>query len=392
MRLILVLFCIFLFAFTKEQTLSPIKPATVYYMDLEPDLCNEICLSELLKKDMIVSFLARFNFSYIKNLNLIKEYKKYYHDKENFYANNAHAIAVIMPEKIIKSYTNIITNTLIAYLSQLNSNIKIIFIKSGDESEISINKALIKAREIGISSIIAVLTQDGTKVISTLINENEVVYIPTINAKLANTNKQNLIFGGVDYEAQIKALLSFSNDKISAFSDGSNVARWLNNHIKNEQNNTYEITISQKQTEINSYLSKANKLNNSSIFLNIPPIKASLVVTQFKMHEIQPYGLFSTQINFDTKILSLIKNSDRKNLYIANSINMQNQNLIAKNSILNININTNWLAYACSIGIDYLLEQSSQKTLNLNATTNENQIMHDVKIYKADNYAFKLVP
>ena len=47
------------------------------------------------------------------------------------------------------------------------------------------------------------------------------IFIPTIHKNNMQISNQNIIFGSINYDAQIATLLSKSNANIAIFSDGS---------------------------------------------------------------------------------------------------------------------------------------------------------------------------
>lgn len=387
MRKILLILLIFSAIFAKEQQLSQIPPAQVFYIDLEPEFCDEKCLNELLQKEFFISFLTRFNSQKITNQTLLNTYNNL--NKSLLIAvKSGNKIAVIIPLKIIKSYSHIVAKSLMAYALRSDSKIALKFINSDDESSFNLQKALDNARNTGISTFIAVLTINGANTISSLLKDDETLYLPTISrADFAN---KNLIFGGVDYGLQIEKLITYANDKISAFSDGSVVGRTLNQKIKDiSDSEIFEVEMSVKDVNLKSYFTKFSKINNSSIFLNLPLIKATLIATQLKTFQITPFALLSTQINYDPKFISLVKQKDRQNLYLANSINNDDSEIFAKTALLDLDMRFNHISYSCAVGFDYLQSlMDTQKERIFNKNITENQIIYQTEILKTDKHGF----
>lgn len=386
----LLIFLLFITINAKEQILSNIPAATMFYVDLEPEFCDENCLNLLLQEQRLVSFVARFDRFKIQNEELIRQYIQLTTNKLNTADDSLVKVAVIIPQKIIKSYANTITKSLIAYITRTNLKIKLKFITSDDESIYNIQNALDIARQDAIRYFIMPLTQSGLNALQKALYANEVAYIPTINSSLVSNLNDNLVFGGVDYMQQIQELLRFSNSKISAFSDGSLVGNLLNEYTKNASNlNIYEIQMSSKDINLKSYFTNILALSNSSIFLNLPTIKASLISTQLKTFEIKPFSLLSTQINYNPKIINLVRYSDRENMYIANSIDIKDDYIVSKNALMDIDIRYNWLAYASSIGLEYLYNLANNSSYKIFIESiQDNQIQYNTRIFKTDSHSF----
>lgn len=387
MRKILLILLIFSAIFAKDQQPSQIPPAQMFYIDLEPEFCDEACLNTLLKDGLLISFLARFNPQKIADKTLLATYNNL-NQSILIAVKSGDKIAVILPLKIIKSYSHIVAKSLMAYALRSDSKIGLKFINSDDESGFNLQKALDNARNAGISTFIAVLTTNGANTISPLLKDDETLYLPTISN--ANFTNQNIVFGGVDYGLQIEKLITYANGKITAFSDGSVVGRTLNDMVKTlSESEVFEVEMSVKDVNLKSYFTKFSKLNSSSIFLNLPLIKATLIATQFKTFEITPFALLSTQINYDPKFISLVKQKDRQNLYLANSINSDDSEIFAKSALLDLDMRFNHVSYSCAVGFDYLqslMEANKERIFNKNITNN--QITYQTEILKTDRYGF----
>ncbi|MBR8462680.1 hypothetical protein KDE13_06795 [Campylobacter sp. faydin G-140] len=392
MRKIFILFFIsFSCTFAKIQTLSNIAPVSIEYINLETGFCGEKCLKELADNDMLASFMARFEPSIVSDAKLLELYALL-SGKFIPSSNGSNKIAVIIPQKVIKSYSQVVTNALIAYIAQTNAKVELKFIMSNDESPQNITNALNTAREGNFSYIIAPLTRIGAMILMQNLKQNEFAYIPTIHVSAVTQTMRNVVFGGVDYKAQIAVLSRLANEKIVAFSDASQLGNLLNDYARiSNLTEFYDVAISGKDLKLDVYLNKKSRYNNSTMFLNLPVIKASLIATQVRGYEISPYALLSTQINFIPNILSVIAERDRQNLYIANSINVQNDDIDDTNALFQTNLKFNWIAYSSSVGIDYIYSNfinNTQKRLFKEEPINS-QMNYTIQIFKADGYKFE---
>ena len=374
---------------TKNQSLSSIPPAKITYINLEPEFCDSSCLNELIKNDMLASFMARFEPTKIDDKALLDLYTSLGGEMVLKLAQSD-KIAVIIPQKVIKSYANVVSNAILSYILKQDANVEVKFINSSDESLSSLQNALQNARNEGFIYFIAALTQNGANIANSLILPNELIYIPSVHSSFVTAPKPNLIFGGVDYKAQISALLAFANEKVVAFDDGSTLAQKLNEYVRMQSNDYYESSITGKDINLNDTLSKKSKFDNASIFLNIPIVKASLVATQMRGFEIKPYALLSTQINFLPNIFSAITQRDRQNLFVANSLNLLDERFLGLGDLFGVDFRYSQIGYSSALGVEYIYTNFINKSASkiFAERVEGSQVLYDVKIYdtKSDHF------
>ena len=373
----------------KNQSLSSIPPAKITYINLEPEFCDSSCLNELIKSDMLASFMARFEPAKIDDSALLELYTSLGGEMVLKLATSD-KIAVVIPQKIIKSYANVVSNAVLTYILKQDANVEVKFINSSDESLSSLQNALQNARNEGFIYFIAALTQNGANIANSLILPNELIYIPSVHSSFVVAPKPNLIFGGVDYKAQISALLAFANEKVVAFDDGSVLAQKLNEYVRMQSNDYYESSITGKDINLNDTLSKKSKFDNASIFLNIPIVKASLVATQMRGFEIKPYALLSTQINFLPNIFSAITQRDRQNLFVANSLNLLDERFLGLGDLFGVDFRYSQIGYSSALGVEYIYTNFINKSASkiFAERVEGSQVLYDVKIYdtKSDHF------
>ena len=374
---------------TKNQSLSSIPPAKITYINLEPDFCDTSCLDELIKADLLASFMARFEPAKVDNNALLELYISLGGDIV-IQPNKSNKIAVIIPQKIIKSYTNVVSDAILSYILKQDMDVEIKFINSNDESSQSLQNALQTARNHGFSYFIAALTSNGANVINSLISSNELIYIPSVHSSLVTSPKPNLIFGGIDYKAQILALLSYANEKVVAFDDGSALAQKLNEYVRMQSVDYHEASIVGKDINLNDILNKKSKFDNASVFLNLPVVKASLVATQMRGFEIKPFALLSTQINFLPNIFGAITQRDRQNLFIANSLNPKDDSLLELGDLFGVDFRYSQIGYSSALGVEYIYTNFINKEANriFNESVENSQVLYDVTIYSTKDDQF----
>lgn len=369
---------------TKNQSLSSIPPAKITYINLEPEFCDNACLNELIKSDLLASFMARFEPAKIDDNALLELYISL-GGEAILKVNKSGKIAVITPQKIIKSYANVVSNAVLSYVLKQDADIEIKFINSNDESPQSLTNAMQAARAQGFNYFIAALTSNGANIINSLVLPNELIYIPSVHSSFIINPKPNLIFGGIDYKEQISALLAYSNEKIVAFDDGSSLGQKLNEYVRMQSSDYHEASIVGKDINLNDTLIKKSKFDNASIFLNIPIVKASLVATQMRGFEIKPYALLSTQINFLPNIFNAIAQRDRQNLFIANSLNPINDLFLGLGDLFDVDFRYSQIGYSSAFGAEYIYTNFIDKSADRIFTerVENSQVLYGVKIYNA---------
>ena len=369
---------------TKNQSLSSIPPAKITYINLEPEFCDNACLNELIKSDLLASFMARFEPAKIDDNTLLELYISL-GGEAILKVNKSGKIAVIIPQKIIKSYANVVSNAVLSYVLKQDADIEIKFINSNDESPQSLTNAMQTARAQDFNYFIAALTSNGANIINSLVLSNELIYIPSVHSSFIINPKPNLIFGGIDYKEQISALLAYSNEKIVAFDDGSSLGQKLNEYVRMQSSDYHEASIVGKDINLNDTLSKKSKFDDASIFLNIPIVKASLVATQMRGFEIKPYTLLSTQINFLPNIFNAIAQRDRQNLFIANSLNPVNDLFLGLGDLFDVDFRYSQIGYSSAFGAEYIYTNFIDKSADRIFTerVENSQVLYGVKIYNA---------
>ncbi|HEC1746674.1 TPA: hypothetical protein R1699_001032 [Campylobacter lari] len=392
---LLMSFVLTLSVFAKEQKPSPIEPSESFYPNLEFQNCDNDCLFTLLETGLYFNFLSRFNNDnanellvniYTKLLNSIIDFEK------RIQKNASIKLAIILPEQTIKSYSNTIINSSIAYLLRQRAQIKVKVFLIGTEDEGKIAKALKQAQDEKFNYIIAGFTDKGVKnLLKENLDLNVKVFIPTAHKRNFDTQNENVYFGSIDYQKQIQKLLEYSNGKNIIFSDGTPLANRLDENVLNAGNGSEKIyTINSSKFDFRSILNQNRSFQDSSIILNTSLIKTALISSQIRTYDIESFVLLSTQINYNPILLSLTQINDRKKLLLANSISNEDQTLSYLNELFSQNINYNWIAYATSVGLDYFytqfLDKDSQRIFD--ESLNNNQFDYKVKIIRSQGLGF----
>ncbi|PID47339.1 MAG: hypothetical protein CR967_04695 [Proteobacteria bacterium] len=300
-------------------------------------------------------------------------------------------LALIIPQKNIHRYATTVTNSVISYLMAKNAQFEIKVFNIGNEDPLSLRIAFENVKKLRFKVAIAPLTPKGADFTAKNISDL-LIFIPTINANFIQNPPQNIIFGGISYQKQIDLLSRYANEKIATFSDGSNLGERLNIIASRNNNIAYSNKITNSKVNL-KYMLKGNKrLNNASIFLNMPLVKSSLLASQLRVYDVYPYSLLSTQINYHPMLLSLTQYQDRKKLYIANSISPSPLNIRATNALFGHTIVYDWVNYATNVGLDYLYANyfSQGEPRIFKEMISSNQIIYNTSILKSSRHGFYL--
>lgn len=398
-RICLVFFlCIFI-ANAKEQKLLKLDLPEENYPKLSIKTCDKNCLLELLEARLYLSFLSEFTENndelltniYAKLLNSITDFDKMFQQslqqKEKGGKTTSVKLAIVIPEKTLKSYSNIIINSSLAYLLRQRAEIKVKVFLIGTEEGEKIKNTLAQIEAQNYEYVIAGFTLKGANELSDY-NGKLKIFIPTLNKNATNIQNENIYFGGIDYDAQIAKLLENSNTDIAVFTDNSTLSSNLNSKIlkQKEQARIYRI-----QSEKVNFQSFLRGLNGSSIFFNTPLIKTALISSQLRVYNIHPYVLLSTQINYTPAFLSLTQPNDRKNFLIANSIDKNDESLSYLNEIFNQSLDYNWVAYATSVGVDYFYANFLNKRIDriFEENLQDFQFIYNIRLMKALEGSFE---
>jgi hypothetical protein len=301
-------------------------------------------------------------------------------------------IALLVPKKVIGSHANSVSNSILSYLLFKETKFQFEVFDSKDEEESSIIQKLEEIRAKGYQFVIAPLTKKGADVVVTS-TPDLLVFIPTVNKQEMAETGSNIIFGGIDYRAQIDALLVYANDKVALFNDGSKRSHALSEYIKEQafENIVYVKEVKNIKTDLTGVIKKNSKLKKASIFLNMPIVKSSLVASQLTQHEVEPHILLSTQVNYNPLLLKLTQYKDREFFYIANSILYPDQKLKEINLLLGNNPDYSWIDYSTSIGMDYIFSTNIADSRVFEEDIYGNQIEYKVRVEKAGSSSFEPV-
>ena len=285
-------------AFGISDKVASIPPAQSIFIDLSAEECDSVCLTKLAEEEQYFSLLSKYDPA--QSTDTLKELYTELNLSFRIDAQGDKAavrIAVLVPQKRIRRYAMTTVNTVNAYLLYRKHNYELEVFNSIDEDPTSLQKAIDEIKAKGFKYVIAPLTQEGANY---LIDNTEhlTVFIPTVHRSLAKSTPSHILFGGIDYHQQIQTLSEFSNSNVATFSDGSLLGKSLDQIVNGiAPSITYSKEITDSKISFKSMLKDNTRLMASSIYLNMPLVKSSLLASQLRVYGIEPHALLSTQIN-----------------------------------------------------------------------------------------------
>jgi len=305
-------------------------------------------------------------------------------------------IGFISSPNVIGKYTQSLYNVSIATLmSRRNQHYQIKRYDLSDESNTSLARALDDLRQDGMDAILAPLTTAGAKNMIALSTDIP-VFIPTVHKRDLPTARKNFTFGGIDYVAQIEALLPYMGDSIAIFYDNSSVGTQLKSTTeevflahKSENKKIAAYIVDTKGENIISHLSKPAKFTKASIILHIPVVKSAILASHLTFSGIKERNILSTQINLDPNLLTLTQYNDRKNMIFANSLIEFPARIYETNALMNNDITVDWIQYTTSVGIDYLVSLLDNSPREYSMRLINSQIIYPVELMRAKEFGFE---
>jgi SRSO17 transposase len=419
---LLLLIPFFLIAESTQVSSIPLPTTYIQLIDIDED-CDNDCLQEYLLDGQIFTFLAladdtlecmeledeRMIYIGLFNIgstNLVREELK---------------IAMILPYKLIGRYAYSTSNAVFAYLLTRNHPFVLKNFQIDDESPEEIERVLNEIKEQEFHYVIAPLTPKGARAI--VENEEELnVYFPTINKNDLNTSAENIYFGAIDYKAQIAKLSEQASSPLVVMYDKSAKGKKLYKQTKEvymeselpfketgrkeffeELEEEYDpklepkkrkviaYGIDRKTTNLKWHLEKNKKIQFGTFFLNTPVIKSTMIISQLTTYDTNVTNILSTQINYDPLMFSMTQKQDRDNMYIANSVNINNNILIEANSLLTNDIVYDWINYASTVGADYFYHAITHTERAYQLPMLDNQILYPISIVKPSGTRFEVV-
>ncbi|MFX4233985.1 hypothetical protein ACOL24_09050 [Aliarcobacter butzleri] len=295
-------------------------------------------------------------------------------------------LAFVYPSTLVSKYAKSSLSTISGYLSYKQANYNLIVVDSKNESYENISNAFSKLKEEGVTKVIALFTPNALNNLNKIVTDDFKVYLPLIEKKDSLENNDNLIFGSISYDDQLKKLSYYSNGKNSTFYQET----YLGTKLKNSYdfvigNSNLRKEISNDEKNFKNIVNDS-RLRNSSLFLNTDLVKSSLILSQMTVYEINPNTILATQILFDPMLMVLTQERDRQNLIIANSIGNVDSKLKDEIATVGGNITFEWVDYSTLVGTNYLFSNGNSSLIS--TKIENNQAVYTPRLFKSTDIGF----
>jgi len=308
-------------------------------------------------------------------------------------------IAMILPNKTIGRYAHTTSTAVFAYLLTRERPYKLKTFQISSECPEEIMQVLQEIKEQRFHYVIAPMTLKGAQTI--VKNEEELtIFFPTIHKSELRDMGRNIYCGAIDYKAQIEKLLPLTKGPLVVMYDKSlkgmqllemTKSSYLQQRMPAKQKKVLTYAVAKKRSNLKGYFNANEKIQNGTFFLNTPLIKSAMILSQLSVYDVEVTNVLSTQINYDPLLLSMTQKKDRKNLYIANSISVQDDRLVQTNALLNNDIVYDWINYSSSIGVDYFYHKITGEERIYDLPMVQNQIIYPITLIQPSQTRFKIV-
>ncbi len=303
-------------------------------------------------------------------------------------------VALIFASSNIGKYALDSINSINTFLIYKNQNFKLEVYDIQIQSDKTYQEIFQNLKDKNINKVIALFTKEFFKEFSKpeLLDDMK-IYMPLVNKydhqHVKNLEDKEITFGAISYKDQIDTLVSYSGKKnIIDLYDNSEVGKTLHSYLK-DQDLVYSKEVDDQNGRYKRFLRINNGFNDSTVFLNTPIIKSSILLSQITVAELEVASFLSTQLNYSPLILSLTQKRDRKNVTVASSIGFVPDELLETANLTNSDIQYNWVNYSSIVGVEYLTSNNIELFKDLKIE--KDQVIYPVYLYKVMNHSFEKI-
>jgi len=406
--------------YAQSFLVSAIPLPKTYILNNEIEPCDNTCLYKLIEEERFFSFLAYAkdkNEDPVLNDTLLIQISLFNVERMRQYTELK--VAMLLPYRVIGRYAYSTTNAAFAYFLTKNRAFELRTYRVESEDTEDLEKVLKQIEEDDFHYVIAPLTKKGAENVVRLELPMH-IFFPTIHQDDINASHDYAYYGGINYKKQIESLMPYAATPLTVFYDKNKLGKKLTSITKEEylyafdQNITkdrvvfeddeglaltqeemddlnltysdkprfYSFPIAKRTSNLEGQLKDNMRIQEGSFFLNTPVVKSAMVMSQLTLYDVNQTNVLSTQINYNPELLLLTQQKDRKNMYIANSINYHNNILIESNALLRNNIVYDWINYATTIGADYFYHLITSAHREYPQEIINNQVHYPIAIVK----------
>jgi hypothetical protein len=304
-------------------------------------------------------------------------------------------IALLCSPSVIGRYSQSSYNVGLATFLSYNRPFELISYNIKDESAPSIADALKQMNNDKVDAILAPLTLNGVKNLLSL-STDKLIFIPTVHKRDVQNAPENIVFGAIDYQAQIQALVPYMASSIAVFYDNSTVGSSLNattqtlaHESKKGINSIASYAVDVKGADIVKHLAKPASFSKRSIVIHLPVVKTSMLTAHMTFTGVKEFNILSTQMNFDPTLITLTQLADRKNMIIANSIIEQVPSIYESNALFNNDLTFDWINYTTSVGADYIISHFYAFERAYSMRIVDSQVIYPVELMSPKEFGFE---
>jgi hypothetical protein len=276
-------------------------------------------------------------------------------------------IAFFMPKKAIGKYATSTVNSAITTMLTHNFDFELT-VYDAQEFDTSLQNIEALTHDIVIAPVTIEYAQRLCQ--NNLANR---FYIPTVHAKNLTCDNKNVVFGAIDYQAQVNSFADEITEALTLVSNTSSVTSLIDGYVVDSYDIREHIVVTDAGNLKQLLTKNKEVLHEQTVFLNLPLIEATLFLSQLPLYEIEPKAIYATQILYNPNILKLTQYNDRKNILIANSIKKLDAKDIGNANLLRNDLRYDWVDFTTAYGFSKILD----------GTLENNQIEYEIEHVKA---------
>ena len=379
-------------AWGKSYLDSPLPSVTNTVLDVTPVPCNAACLARHLEAGRIFSFLAKADHPEEKALSAALERYAFLLNMERTMGESELRVALLIPSRVVGRYGMMVATSVNAYLLSRQIPYQLETFDTGDESEESLKTGMAAAEGKGYRYLIAAVTSDGARRMAEIATPLH-CFVPTVHIGEVAGAPGEILFGGIDYTRQLRALVPLAREEIVVFSEPQPLSDRLGRTAREElPGSQEEVEVKSNTANFKRLLQPYRRDGYRTALLNTQPVKSSLILSQFTYHDVNMTTILSTQQGYSPLLLGLTQDADVERFYVASSIGPVPGKLEETGALIRGDLRYNWIGYASAVVADLIYQRNRGDYRHASQTfglkVKEHQVEYPVTVYRADRRRF----
>lgn len=376
----------------KSHLDSPLPSAANVVLDVTPGTCDAACLAKHLEAGRVFSFLAKADHPRSKKLGVALERYAFLFNMERKIGESELRIALLVPSRVVGRYGMMVATSVNAYLLSLGIPYQLETFDTLGEEEAQLKAGVAAAEEAGYRYLIAAVTAEGAQRLSAVPTHLH-RFIPTVHRDELAAPSEEILYGGIDYSRQFRALAPMAHREVVVFSEPQPLSERLERTASEEiRGSREEVVVKNNTANFRKLLKPYKREGYRTALLNTQPVKSSLILSQFTYHDVNMTTILSTQQGYSPLVLGLTQEADVERFYVASSIGPLPGKLEETASLIRGDLRYNWIGYASAVVADLIYQQNRGNFQQTSATfglkIRENQVRYPVTVYRADRRRF----